>query len=348
MQKKYLGLILLTACFLAGCGAQQTEPPASGESKSAEREIFAMDTYMTLKTYGAEAEEAAEAAVEEINRLDGLLSAENQESEIYILNENGSEILSEETAQLIERAKELNRSTGGAFDITVYPLMTEWGFNTGKYKVPKKNRIKQLLTYVDSSRIEYDKNNQLAALPEHVKVDLGGIAKGYTSSRIMDIYKEYGLTGGMVSLGGNVQTYGGKPEGGSWNVAVQNPDYAEESTGYLGILSLDGGEAVITSGGYERYFEQAGRTWHHILDPETGYPAETGLKSVTIISRDGTLADGLSTALFVMGKEKALAYWKENKDLFDVILMGDDGTITVTGGVSDSFSSDYQYEIVKG
>lgn len=348
MQKKCLGLIVFVSCLLAGCGTQQTESPAASEVKSAEQEIFAMDTYMTLKTYGAEAEEALEEAVEEINRLDQLLSAENKESEIYILNENGSEILSEDTAELIERAKELNQSTGGVFDITVYPLMTEWGFNTGKYKVPEKKRIKQLLAYVDSSRIEYDKNNQLAVIPEHVKVDLGGIAKGYTSSRIMDIYKEYGLIGGMVSLGGNVQTYGVKPEGDSWNVAVQNPDYAEESTGYLGILSLDGGEAVITSGGYERYFEQDGRTWHHILNPETGYPAQTGLKSVTIISRDGTLADGLSTALFVMGKDKALSYWKENKDSFDVILMEDDGTITVTEGVSDSFSSDYQYEIVKG
>lgn len=351
MQKKCLGLILIIICVLCGCGNQAVSNSGekdAGDVVTAEREIFAMDTYMTLKAHGTKAEEAVSAAVEEIHHLDQLLSAEDEESEIYILNENGSEFVSEDTANLIRQALEFNLRTKGAFDITIYPLMVEWGFTTQKYHVPSKKRIEELLQYVDASKIEFDEKESFVSLPDHVKVDLGGIAKGYTSNRIMEIYKEYDLVGGLVSLGGNVQTYGTKPDGEPWNVAVQYPNQSEGSEEYLGILSMKDGKAVITSGGYERYFEQDGKTWHHILNPETGYSAESGLTSVTIMSEDGTLADGLSTSLFIMGKEKALSYWKENKDLFDVILMEEDGTITITEGVSGEFTSDYDFNIYEG
>lgn len=134
-----------------------------------------------------------------------------------------------------------------------------------------------------------------------MKVDFGGIAKGYTSASVMEIFKECGVTSGLVSLGGNVQALGSKIDGSSWKVAVQNPDSEEN---YLGVLSIKD-KAVITSGGYERYLKN-GKVYHHIIDPSTGYPANSGLKSVTIVSNDGTLADGLSTSLFIMGLKKQL------------------------------------------
>ena len=162
-----------------------------------------------------------------------------------------------------------------------------------------------------------------------MKIDLGGIAKGYTSSRIMDIFKENGITSGLVNLGGNVQALGTKTDGSNWRVAVQSPD-----------------EAVITSGGYERYFEQDGVTYHHIIDPKTGYPAENGLVSVTIVSSDGTLADGLSTSLFIMGEEKAAEFWKAHSDEFEAILETDDGTIYVTEGLKDSFTTDLDMKVI--
>lgn len=148
---------------------------------------------------------------------------------------------------------------------------------------------------------------------------------------------------GLVSLGGNVQLLGAKSDGSAWKVAVESPD---EDGNYLGILQAKD-KAVITSGGYERYFEKNGKKYHHIIDPATGYPAENGLTSVTIVSDDGTLADGLSTSLFIMGKEKAEKFWKKYSDKFDVILLTDDDQLYVSEGIADDFQSDYKVNIMK-
>ena len=188
-----------------------------------------------------------------------------------------------------------------------------------------------------------DLNGEAAKSCAEKIVNNGGIAKGYTSSRIMDIYREKGVTSGLVNLGGNAQVFGTKPDGSLWRVAVQSPDSEDE---YLGVLEAKD-KAIITSGGYERYFEKDGVTYHHIIDPATGYPAENGLVSVTIVSTDGTLADGLSTSLFVMGKDKAVDYWKAHSDEFDMILLTDDEKLYVSEGIKDSFTSDREVEIIK-
>ena len=161
----------------------------------------------------------------------------------------------------------------------------------------------------------------------------------------MEIFKEYDVNCGMVSLGGNVQTYNKKQDGSDWVIAIENPIDAGD---YLGKIKVSD-KAVITSGGYERYFEEDGVTYHHILDPKTGYPANSGLSSVTIVSEDGTIADGLSTALFIMGKDEALNFWenygKEYK--FDAVLVTDDGEIIITDGLKNAFESDNEFEIYK-
>ena len=132
-------------------------------------------------------------------------------------------------------------------------------------------------------------------------------------------------------------------DGSGWKVAVESP---EEDGNYLGVLQAKD-KAVITSGGYERYFEENGKKYHHIIDPSTGYPAENGLTSVTIVSADGTLADGLSTSLFVMGKEKAIDYWRKHKNEFDTVLVEDNGDITITGGLEKIFKSNFKFDTVK-
>lgn len=321
----------------------QTEEKAESNEESS-KDIFAMDTYMTVTAYGAKAQEAVDEAEAEIQRLDELLSTGNEESEIAQLNQNKSATLSEDAGYLVECALELNKETDGAFDIAIYPVMEAWGFPTQNYQVPTADTLESLLKLADASQIIYDENSRKISFGrEGMKIDLGGIAKGYTSSRIMDIYKENNISSGLVNLGGNVQALGTKPDGSKWRVAVQSPDDTED---YLGILSVED-KAVITSGGYERYFEQDGKTYHHIIDPKTGYPAENGLTSVTVVSEDGTLADGLSTSLFIMGKDKAIEFWRVHSDEFDIIMLTDEGKLYVTEGIQDDFSTEMEMEIIE-
>ena len=345
---------LSVSLLLGGCNnikqdttteAKNTQTEEKAESnEEASKDIFAMDTYMTVTAYGAKAQEAVDEAEAEIQRLDELLSTGKEESEIAQLNQNKSATLSEDAGYLVERALELNKETDGAFDIAIYPVMEAWGFPTQNYQVPTADTVESLLKLADASQIIYDENSRKISFGrEGMKIDLGGIAKGYTSSRIMDIYKENNISSGLVNLGGNVQALGTKPDGSKWRVAVQSPDDTED---YLGILSVED-KAVITSGGYERYFEQDGKTYHHIIDPKTGYPAENGLTSVTVVSEDGTLADVLSTSLFIMGKDKAIEFWRAHSDEFDIIMLTDEGKLYVTEGIQDDFSTEMEMEIIE-
>ncbi len=322
----------------------------SMETPSASQDIFAMDTYMTVTAYGEKCTEAVQAAVDEINRLDDLWSVGNSESEISILNENGSVILSDETYTVVKEALELYDSTGGLFDITVYPLMVEWGFTTEDYKVPTDEKIKELLKLTGIDKISLDDETHQITLETGTQIDLGGIAKGYTSAKIMDIFSEYGVVSGLVSLGGNVQLYGTKVDGSDWRVGVENPDNtikALSTSDYIGVVQISD-KALITSGGYQRYFiDENGEKHHHIIDPRTGSPSNSGLISVTIVSDDGLLADGLSTSLFIMGKDDAISYWHEHSDQFDFILVDSEGKIYVSKGIENNFSSELDYEIVE-
>ena len=268
----------------------------------------------------------------------------NKDGEVATLNKEGSGILSKDTKELFCRSLDLYKSTKGAFDITVYPLMDLWGFTTGKYHVPSKAQLKETLKYVNQSKIKFSKEDGAITLGEGQKVDFGGIAKGFTSNRIMEIWKERGITSGMVSLGGNVQVLGSKTDGSAWKIGIQNPDNQDGEM--IGVVTVKN-KAVITSGGYERYFEENGKIYHHIIDASNGYPADSGLTSVTIICSDGTLADGLSTSIFIMGLDKAIQYWDCHRDEFDMILYTKEGNVYITEGIEKEFISDYQVKIIK-
>ena len=225
--------------------SELTSENASDDAEAV-RDVFAMDTYMTEKAYGSNGDAAVDAAVDEINRLDALLSTGKKDSEIGQINANNGGQLSEDGAVLMERSLELYKSTNGAFDVAIYPVMKAWGFTDGNYQVPDADTLKATLELADPSLIDYDKETSTVSFKKDgVQIDLGGIAKGYTSSRIMDIYKEKGVTSGLVNLGGNAQVFGTKPDGSLWRVAVQSPDSEDE---YLGVLETKN-KAIITSGG---------------------------------------------------------------------------------------------------
>ncbi len=341
-------LLCAAMLFCGGCGESTESAEQSDSTDAAEavtKDVFAMDTYMTLTAYGDGASDAVDQAVDYIETLDAMLSTGSADSEISKLNETGSAVLSSEAAGLFARALEIAEATDGAFHPLLYPIMEAWGFPTQEYRVPDAAELESLLQLTDLDDVTLDADSGLVTFSKAgMKADLGGIANGYTSSLIMEIFQSCGVTSGMVSLGGNVQVLGAKTDGSDWRVALQNPDGTEN---YLGVLEVQD-RAVITSGGYERYFEQDGTTYHHIIDAKTGYPAESGLQSVTIVSEDGTLADGLSTALFVMGLDTAKAYWQANSSTFDAIFLTDDDMLYVTAGLKDCFtSSDYEWIVIE-
>ncbi|MBR5949689.1 MAG: FAD:protein FMN transferase [Clostridia bacterium] len=330
------GFALLSALIFilsALCCAPEADPNAA-----ARREVFAMDTYMNISCYGKGCEAAADAAVAEIKRIDALLSISSESGSIHGLNQSGSADVGGETALIIMQALKIHSETG-AFDITVLPLMEIWGFTSGEYRVPSKSEIDAVLAQIGSEKLSVSGSE--VSLGGASGVDLGGIAKGYTSNRLTELFKERGLTSACVSLGGNVQCLGGKPDGSAWRCGIVHP-FKKDSGEYLGIVSVKD-KAVITSGAYERNFtDESGRLYHHIIDPKTGYPAESGLASVTIVSESGVLADALSTACYIMGLEDAISYWRNSSESFDMILMSEDGKVFVTSGIAGSFTSELE------
>lgn len=344
-----LALLLLAALLFTGCGQdeadEETETSQADQQEPSSVEFFAMDTYMTLSAYGDDAQAVLEKGQSLITSLEDKLSAEKKGSQIAKLNKNRKADVDEDVSFLLRKAKKLYRDTDGVFNISVYPLMKAWGFTSKDYRIPSQQTIERLIGKMDLSKLSVSEDHERAEiLQKGLQVDLGGIAKGYASSETVKLFRDNGIKSALVNLGGNVQALGGKPDGSPWRVAVQSP---YEDDDFLGILEIED-KAAITSGGYERNFTRNGKTYHHIMDPSTGYPADNGLISVTIVSEDGTLADGLSTALYIMGREKAIEYWRAHSDEFDAVLMDENNELYVTAGLKDSFTSDtYRINDVK-
>lgn len=319
----------LLALLLALTGCSRTAPAAVADSH--ETTLFAMDTVMTLTVYGDEA--LLNEAAERINQLERELSVTDEDSTIYALNRAGSGTLTGDCAALLSQALELCAQTGGALDVSIYPVVRAWGFTTGEYAVPEEDVLRELLTNVDYTRIAFDETTGRVSLDAGMEIDLGSVAKGYTGDLLTALFRDAGVTSALLNLGGNVQALGSKPDGSPWRIAVQDP----LGDGYLGTLEVED-QAVITSGGYERFFEQNGQTYWHILDPATGAPTRSGLISVTVVGESGLLCDGLSTALFVMGYEDAVEFWRKTGG-FELVLVSEDGQIFLTEGLENKFSA---------
>ena len=323
--------LLFALLLMAGCGAPSV-PDAVSKGEENSRSFFAMDTYMTVRAWGAD-DALLEKAEGLVGELEASVSATREGSAVRTLNETGSAVLPEDAAFLLGRALDLCGETGGALDISIYPVVRAWGFTTAErdYRVPGGSELARLLQSVDYTRVALGGNT--VSLGEGMEIDLGAVTKGYVGDRITALLRENGVTSALLDLGGNIQTLGGKPDGSDWRVAIKNP----EGDGILGAVPISD-KAMITSGGYERYFvDDEGNLWWHIFDPATGYPARNGLISVTVVGDEGLYCDALSTALFIMGREKAAEFWREHRD-FEMALVTDEGELLLTPGLYDGFA----------
>lgn len=321
--------VLAAGAVLTGCGGEQKVSSQSSQ-------VFAMDTVMLLTVYGDQAQQGLDQAEQTIQKLEKLWSATDENSEIWALNHSGGNWveLSEDTREILSRGLELCALTDGALDLTAYSAVQAWGFPTGAYRVPDETELEQLVGTIDYTQVELDDNQ--TRLPEDMSLDLGAVAKGRLGEVLSQDLKELGVTSALLELGGNIQTVGPKPDGSRWRVGIQDPNSQEG--GYLAIVEV-ADQAVVTSGDYQRYFEQDGQTYCHIMDPATAAPADSGVDSVSIVGSDGTVCDALSTALFVMGEEKGSQFWKDHPELdFEAIFVSQDGTIAVTEGLEEHFT----------
>ena len=326
MKIKYLTFTLALLLLLTGCTAKAPE---------ATQQIFAMDTVMDFYAVGEGADAALSESAQQINRLESILSRTRQGSEVDSLNRHGSAALSDETAQLLRSALSLCEKTAGTFDITIAPLVEAWNIHGENPRVLTADEIDALLPLVGSHHIHLNGSN--VSIDEDCAIDLGGIAKGYASDIVAQIYRDCGVSGGWASLGGNVYAHGTKSDGSFWNVAIRDPNNA---VGSAALLQLSN-EFAVTSGGYQRYFTaDDGTVYQHILDPKTGAPAQSDLLSVTIVAKSGTMADAYSTALYVMGEAGAVNFWNANRADFDMVLITADGRLLYTTGLSGRITTE--------
>lgn len=285
--------------------------------KSHTETAFLLDTYISVTAYGKGAKAGAKQAVERVKELDEKLCAYKETSEVYQINHAGANTptkVSPDCFYVIKEALFLSEETGGAFDITIKPVVDLWGFGTDAPHVPTQEELDKALTLVSYKDVLLDETAQTVTLQKDgMAIDLGGIAKGYCADEAAKVLKQAGINNGYLDFGGNVVTLGEKPLGlwdritsfsatRPFSIGIQDPREARGQT--IGVITTDGGVcSVVTSGGYERFFEKSGQAYHHILDPKTGKQPQNELLSVTVIGDSSLTCDALSTALFVLGQD---------------------------------------------
>ncbi|MBE6733958.1 MAG: FAD:protein FMN transferase [Ruminococcaceae bacterium] len=326
-------LVLISMlCTLWGCNTN-TNP------QKAQAEIYALDTIIEITAYGEKAQEAITAAKAEIYALEKLFSVTDTDSDTHRINTaQGNPVkVSDEVYTIIEKSLEYNTLTKGNFDITLYNVTKLWGFTTDSQRVPEDYEITEALKNTGSHKVTLYGNNEIS-VSEGTALDLGAVAKGYIGDRVAEVLSDSGAEYGIISLGGNIRTFGEKADGSKWRTGIRHP----HENGYF-IIADTGEVSVITSGAYQRNFTVDGKTYHHIINPETGYPSESDAQSVTIIGTDGALCDALSTAVFIGGTEYADKLYKELQN-FEYIILSKDNTVYASQGLKGSLELSHNYK----
>jgi thiamine biosynthesis lipoprotein len=321
--EKYLPSALIALLFIS-CSSKESPKPAIPPSENT-KSFEAMNTFMAIKSYGPNASAANDSAEKLVFKLESLLSTTKNSSHIYKLNhaEKYPVQVDDKVKELANFALKMAKETDGALNPVLYPIVHTWGFTTEKYRVPADSEIQAILPLTDFNQVNISSSG--IAMKPGMMMDLGAVGKGYAGDKILELLKSKGITSAVLDLGGNVQTLGCKKDGKKWKVGITNP-WGGPPIGGVEVCDM----AVVTSGGYERFFEQNGKRYIHIFDGKNGKPVENGLSAVMIIAPSGLYADALSTAIFVMGENKAIDFWKKNREKFQMLLLREDKSVLYT------------------
>lgn len=332
--KKLALLLALVLCFASFVSC--------GRAKLQSESFFFMDTVITVTLYtedGLQAADVFDGCRAILSDLDSLWTRHGKGTagDVYRCNQNESiiEHLDSRTVSLLRTALEVSGKTGGAFDITAAPMLDLWQSCGAENRLPTPEELEHVKSLVGFEGLALE-GQTLKKERGEIRIDLGGIGKGGACDALISYLVGTNIRGGLVTFGSNVAVFGEKPDGSPFRIALRDP---KNAAGTVGEVLLRGGEVLSVSGDYERYVTVGGERYHHIVDPDSGYPSQSGLSSVTVICHDGALADALSTALLVLGRERALELYEESVLDFEAILIASDGTLTVTEGLADRYSS---------
>ena len=320
---------LCAVAVLTGCGSiHSVESPVV-----VKRTQMHMGTLVSITTV-APSQEIAQASIEagfrEIKRLEQLFSTWIPTSELSQVNAAAGRepvVVGPETLELVSRSLEMARLTEGGFNIAVGPAVEAWSV-TERERIPTREELQSLRLLVDWTMINIDSQARTIFLPKPgMRIDVGGIGKGYAADRVVDVMRKMGAKGGVVALSGDIKAFGDLPGMQGFPVGIRHP---RQEGALIATVDLKN-EAISTAGDYERYFEREGVRYHHILDPKSLQPARQ-CQSVTVIAAEGTVADGLDTGIFVLGPEKGMALVEQLPDV-EAIIIDDLGRIAVSSGL---------------
>jgi thiamine biosynthesis lipoprotein len=307
------------------------------EYQIAQETQLAMGTVMAYRIYGANAQACLTAVSAEIERLEKLFSRFNPDSEVSRINRSAGwrcEAVSFTTLQMLRQTLDICAECPGYFDPTIGPLVALWNIGRESFAVPEAAAIWQALSLVDYRSLVLDPVRGTAGLRKSGQsLDLGGIGKGFAADQVMDIFQEYGIRSAYANLGGNVVAWGGRPDGLSWQVGIQHP---RMENALIGVVAVQN-QVVVTSGDYQRFgCDRQGRRFHHILNPASGYPADSDLLSATVVAENGMPADAYATSLFMAGIEGAARMLHEHPEI-EAVLMDHDWLAYATKGLAQRF-----------
>ncbi len=326
---KFTSIFIVFAILSTACSSSKENKITSTN--------FMLNTAITIIIYDYEDNQIFQEVYQLIDSYEKVLSVDIEGSDLDFLKQNSGKDyinVSPDTYYLLQESIKYSQISDGDFDITVALISSLWNFGKENQQVPEKSQIEKLLPLVDYKEISLKDNNQARLNKTGMKAALGAIAKGYIADKVKDFLISKGIKSAIINLGGNVLLVGNKPEGQAFNVGVQNP--MDKSGNYMGFIkAVD--KSIVSSGTYERFFVEDGVSYHHILNPKTGYPENNGLLQTTIISDKSVDGDGLSTTVFLMGLDRGMELI-ESLDNVEAIFVTADKKIHMSSGADNYFS----------